>query len=64
MIVLGDDGTMDTVLRCTDCGQEFRFNYDPSDDVPVGDAAQQDYDAWVDSIIDQTQDEHVCRDDQ
>lgn len=27
-IELTDDGTMDTVLRCTDCGEEMRYNYD------------------------------------
>lgn len=33
-ITLTDDGTMDTVLRCDECGEEFRFNWDgaPSDD--------------------------------
>jgi hypothetical protein len=28
-IELTDDGTMDTVLRCSDCGEEMRYNYDP-----------------------------------
>ncbi len=27
-IELTDDGTMDTVLRCSDCGEEMRYNYD------------------------------------
>lgn len=33
-ITLSDDGTLDTVLRCDECGDEFRFNWDgaPSDD--------------------------------
>lgn len=33
-ITLSDDGTFDTVLRCDECGEEFRFNWDgaPSDD--------------------------------
>lgn len=26
-IELTDDGTMDTVLRCSDCGAEMRYNY-------------------------------------
>lgn len=26
-IELTDDGTMDTVLRCSECREEFRFNY-------------------------------------
>ncbi len=28
-IELTDDGTMDTVLRCSECGEEMRYNYDP-----------------------------------
>lgn len=28
-MLLGDDGTLDTVIYCADCGQEFRFNYEP-----------------------------------
>jgi hypothetical protein len=31
-IELTDDGTMDTVLRCSECGEEFRFNYDCGSD--------------------------------
>lgn len=27
-ITLSDDGTLDTVLRCDECGEEFRFNWD------------------------------------
>ncbi len=29
-IELTDDGTLDTVLRCSECGEEMRYNYDPS----------------------------------
>lgn len=25
---LTDDGTMDTTFRCSQCGREFRFNFD------------------------------------
>ena len=28
-IRLGDDGTLDTVVVCTVCGEEARYNYDP-----------------------------------
>lgn len=34
-IELTDDGTMDTVLRCSECGEEFRFNYDPAEPITV-----------------------------
>lgn len=30
-IELTDDGTLDTVLRCSDCGEEMRYTYDGSD---------------------------------
>lgn len=30
-IVLVDDGTLDTVVRCADCGAELRYNYSESD---------------------------------
>ena len=29
---LVDDGTMDTIIRCSICGQEERFNPEPPDD--------------------------------
>jgi hypothetical protein len=68
MIELTDDGTMDTVLRCSKCQQEFRFNYDGGMDAGTDDdqpEREQDalaaYDAWVDSIIEDTESEHECR---
>ena len=27
-IELSDDGTMDTVLVCSECGEQFRYNFD------------------------------------
>lgn len=30
MFTLSDDGTLDTVLTCSECGQDERYNYDPS----------------------------------
>lgn len=53
-IVLCDDGTLDTVLKCTECGEEFRLNYDP-------DLMRQiDYDEFVQSSIEEMAEEHVC----
>lgn len=36
---LGDDGTMDTVIYCDECGQEQRYNYDsgPRDEQDTAD---------------------------
>jgi hypothetical protein len=31
-IQLGDDGTLDTVVFCTECGEEFRGTWDDGDD--------------------------------
>lgn len=42
---LTDDGTMDTVVRCDECGEEVRFNYDSSA------YPEEDYSADVDAIM-------------
>ena len=42
-IQLTDDGTMDTVLRCADCGAEMRYNYDPSSSADDLDQRVDDY---------------------
>ena len=62
-----DDGTLDTVIRCMDCGEEFRFNYaigmedhDGSDGVAGSDA---DYEAFVASCFDDVLAEHECSTD-
>ncbi len=57
-IELTDDGTLDTVLRCSHCGEEFRFNYDAgTDNTEEGEGA---YDAFVDWCIESTEDDHEC----
>ena len=63
MIYLGDDGTMDTVLVCSECGEEMRYNYDPTaecehgEDCKAGEAHYDDFVAWA--IEDATAD-HEC----
>jgi hypothetical protein len=66
-IELSDDGTLDTVLRCSECGEEFRFNYDggmePGTDESQPDreqAALDAYDEFVDECIAEVEDEHEC----
>jgi hypothetical protein len=77
-ILLSDDGTLDTVLICDNCGQEFRFNYDrlePFDRDDTGayivgnlrcktkeQAGTLDYEAFVMGAIEDTTDEHECED--
>src|SRR6185312_3252520 len=58
---LTDDGTMDTVIRCSDCGEEFRFNYDPE----MGreyetDDADDNYDSFVAQCIEDATSDHDC----
>ena len=57
-IVLGDDGTMDTVLHCTECGQEFRYNFDASD---CPDSALDDqYNDFISWAIQDAESDHEC----
>jgi transcription elongation factor Elf1 len=56
-IELTDDGTMDTVLRCSECGEEFRYNFDPGPDEEDGEDA---YNAFVDWAIEDAESEHEC----
>lgn len=65
-IELTDDGTLDTVLRCTDCGEELRYNYTPDEpterlsrDRDLTDAGK-DYDAFVLWAIDDATADHEC----
>jgi len=59
---LTDDGTMDTVVRCTECGQELRYNYDPSgpgaEDSELSD--EDAYDAFIAECIEDAESEHEC----
>jgi hypothetical protein len=71
-IELTDDGTLDTVLRCTDCGAELRYNYDGPSEIEAGNvddamsalaAADAEYDAFVEWAIDDATAEHACTSD-
>lgn len=53
-IVLTDDGTMDTVLKCEDCGEEMRYTFMPDD------IEGETYDEFVKWAIEDCEDEHVC----
>ena len=43
MMQLGDDGTLNTVIVCSDCGEEFRFNFDSEAD----EGGYHDFVAWA-----------------
>lgn len=62
-ITLTDDGTLDTVLRCDQCGEEMRYNYDgepPGQYVTVA-AYLRGVIAFVNWAIDDAEQEHECQ---
>ena len=59
MMRLGDDGTLDTVLVCSECGQETRYNYDPEGADP-GLTPECAYDSFVAWAIEDAEQEHEC----
>lgn len=66
---LGDDGTMDTVLVCEYCGAETRYTYDPSGDEGADEELTEQealatYDAWVQQLIEEFDEEHECQEEQ
>jgi hypothetical protein len=66
---LGDDGTLDTVLVCRECGREYRYNYDGGlewngHDEPTNDNKDGAYTAFVDECIADAEDSHICGEDE
>ena len=67
---LGDDGTLDTVIVCRECGAELRYSYDPSMEEwdyghePTEIECQQAYDDFVDWAIEDAEDSHICGEDE
>lgn len=68
-IRLGDDGTMDTVLVCRQCGAEARYNYDGPNDIEAASVdgameqladADEQYRAFVAWAIEDFDSEHDC----
>ena len=61
-IELTDDGTLDTVLRCRECGEEIRYNYDGQADYSNSDGVfpSESYDDFVDWAIENAESEHEC----
>ena len=53
-ILLGDDGSMDTFVYCSECGREYRGNWDPSGE------EDDTYGAFIDWLIEEIEAEHVC----
>lgn len=60
-IVLTDDGTLDTVLRCEECGEEFRYNYSAIEHDPDDTRSDEEaYDDFVKDCIEDAEAEHEC----
>lgn len=65
-MLLGDDGTLDTVIVCSECGAEMRFNFDggDSDGCQHGCAPEancsHEYDDFVEWAKEQAAEDHEC----
>ena len=67
MIRLTDDGTLDTVLECSECGEQLRYNFANSYPSPDGPSEYTRnltnevlYQNWVRQIIEDESQEHEC----
>lgn len=58
---LSDDGTMDTVVECSECGAEVRFTFASGPD-ELGEGPEA-YDAFVADCIENAASDHVCESD-
>jgi hypothetical protein len=56
-IQLGDDGTLDTVIVCTQCNSEFRFNFASTEE--ADEEEEYSYDDFIDECIAEVQSDHV-----
>lgn len=62
-IKLMDDGTMDTTVCCSDCGEEGRYNYDPAfltDGDDTEREMEDDYDNFVEWALEDFGSSHEC----
>ena len=59
---VGDDGTMDTVVSCSQCGEELRYNWDGPEDtddgIPEEVEAQHQYNQWLDWCCQDAAEQH------
>jgi len=59
MIRLTDDGTLDTVLECSECLAEMRYNYGATMEGIV-EEDRLSYPHWIDQLIEDETQEHEC----
>lgn len=50
--ILVDDGTLDTVLQCRECGEQLRFTYD----------REEDFEEWMEWCFTEAEEQHECPD--
>lgn len=59
-----DDGTLDTVVVCSKCGTELRYNYDPSErlghETWLDHNAESAYDDFIVWALCDADAEHIC----
>ena len=62
-ILLGDDGTLDTVVYCDECGEEARYHCElgPGEDAPEDD--EKAYAEFVNWAIEDFAAEHECEEE-
>lgn len=53
---LGDDGTLDTIVVCEDCGTELRYSYALSEQCDDNES----YDDFIKWAIADAEEEHSC----
>lgn len=62
---LGDDGTMDTVICCSECGEEMRYTYAAGpDDQTYYDPDAQTYDEFVAWAMEDFDEDHECEEEE
>ena len=59
-IQLVDDGTLDTVLRCSGCGGERRYNFEGSEAPETELDMQEEYDQFVEDMSIEFATSHEC----
>ena len=61
-MLLGDDGTLDTVIVCSECGAEMRFNFDGEhlDENATEQECSDAYDEFVAWAKEQATEDHEC----
>jgi hypothetical protein len=57
---LGDDGTLDTVIVCSECNRELRYNFVNDGDSDEGEESYDEFVSWAKA---DAADSHDCNDE-